>query len=149
MPMEIQKYLSFLADLQKCLDSLTALEQRKLTAIQTADFDALDQCIKEEQAVALDLRGREHKRADLLAQLGLPDASLRELPEHCPAEYRRQANEITQDVLRSYQVLASAQNAARTLMESDLRHIQQELDRRQEKRQDTSAARSAQTDLRV
>ena len=140
--MEFQKYLSFLADLQKCLDSLTALEQRKLTAIQTADFDALDQCIKEEQAAALDLRGREHKR-------GLPDASLRELPDHCPAEFRRQASEITQDVLRSYQVLASAQNAARTLMESDLRHIQQELDRRQEKRQDTSAARSAQTDLRV
>ena len=147
--MEVQKYFSFLTDLQKCLDSLSALEQRKIAAIQAGDFGALDQCIKEEQAAALDLRGREQKRVDLLAQLGLPNVPLRELPEHCPAEYRRQANEITQDVLRSYEVLASAQNAARTLMESDLRHIQQELDRRQEKRQDTSAARSAQTDLRV
>ena len=147
--MEFQKYLSFLSDLQKCLDSLTALEQRKISVIQAMDFDALDQCIKQEQAAALDLRGREQKRADLLAQLGLPNVPLRELPYHCPAEYRGQAKEITQDVLRSYEVLASAQTAARTLMESNLRHIQHELDRRNEKRQESSAAHSAQTDLRV
>ncbi len=147
--MEIQKYLSFLSDLQKCLDSLTALENRKIKAVQTADFDELDRCIKLEQAAALDLRGREQKRAELLKQLGLPDVSLRELPSRCPVESRGQVSAVTEEVLRSYQVLASAQTAARTLMESNLRHIQQELDRREEKRQATPAPHSTQTDFRV
>lgn len=147
--MEFQKYLSFLTDLQKCLDSLTTLEQRKISAIQSMDFDALDQCIKQEQAAALDLRGREQKRAELLAQLELSGVSLRDLPEHCPAEYRGQAREVTQSVLSSYEVLASAQTASRTLMESNLRHIQHELDHRREPRRESSATRTAQTDLRV
>ena len=147
--MAVQTYLSFLSDLQKCLDSLAALENRKIKAVQSCDFDALDQCIKEEQAAALDLRGREQKRAELLKQLGLPDVPLRELPNHCPAESRAQVSAVTEDVLRSYQVLSSAQTAARTLMESNLRCIQKELDRREQQRQNTSSNHSTQTDFRV
>lgn len=147
--MDIQNYLAFLSDLGKCLDSLTALEQRKIAAIQASDFDALDQCIKQEQAAALDLRGREQKRAEMLAQLGLPDVPLRQLPDHCPAEVRAQAAEITQEVLRSYEVLSSAQTAARTLMESNLRRIQQELDHREAERREKPAAHPKQTDFRV
>ena len=58
--------------------------------------------------------------------------------------------EITQQILRSYQVLSSAQQAARTLMESNLRRIQRELDRREEAQPaPSSASRKTTTDLRV
>ena len=146
--MEMQAYLSFLSDLRQALDSLAALEQKKIQAVQAGDLEALDECMKKEQVATLDLRGREQKRADLLKQLGLEQVSLRDLPSRCPPQYKGQATEISQQVLRSYQVLSSAQQAARTLMESNLRHIQKELDRRQESKQ-TPAPKKSQTDFRV
>ena len=148
--MDMKNYLSFLSELHQSLDSLAALEQRKIAAVQAGNLDELDQCMKEEQAAALDLRGREQKRSALLKQLGLETVPLRELPSHCPPQYKAQAAEITQQVLRSYQVLSSAQTAARTLMESNLRHIQQELDRRETAHPAKApAAQKPQTDFRV
>ena len=104
--MNMQNYLGFLTELNQALDTLTALEQRKLKAVQNNDLQTLDQCMKQEQAAALDLRGREHKRNALLKELGLEQVSLRDLPSHCPPQYKHQATEISQQVLRSYQVLS-------------------------------------------
>lgn len=147
--MEMQSYLVFLSELCQALDTLTGLEQRKITAVRAGDLAELDQCMKQEQAAALDLRGREQKRAQLLTQLGLEQVSLRELPGHCPPELKQQAAEITQQLTRSYQVLSSARTAARTLMESNLRHIQQELERRESAPHQQAASQGTQTDLRV
>lgn len=148
--MDMQNYLGFLTELNQALDTLTALEQRKLKAVQDKDLQTLDQCMKQEQAAALDLRGREHKRNALLKELGLEQVSLRDLPSHCPPQYKRQATEISQQVLRSYQVLSSTQQAARTLMESNVRHIQQELERREtEHRKQPPASKKTQTDFRA
>ncbi len=146
--MEIQSYLVFLSELCQVLDSLTRLEQRKITAVRAGNLADLEQCMKQEQAAALDLRGREQKRTRLLAQLGLEQVPLRDLPKHCPPEYRQQASDITQQLIRSYQVLSSARTAARTLMESNLHRIQQELDRRQQVKE-APAPKASQTDFRV
>lgn len=148
--MDMQKYFTFLSDLRQALDSLAALEQQKIQAIQAGDLEALDQFMKREQVATLDLRGREQKRTALLKELGLEKIPLRELPNHCPPEYKGQALEISQQVLRSYQVLSSAQEAARTLMESHLRRIDKELERRQKAPQkEASAPQKPQTDFRV
>ena len=146
--MDMQAYFSFLSQLRQALDSLTALEQEKIQAVQAGDLETLDACMKREQVATWDLRGRERKRTELLRQLGLEQVSLRELPAHCSPQDRGQAAELSEQVLRSYQVLSSAQQAARTLMESNLRHIQQELDRRQQT-PEAPASKKSQTDFRV
>ena len=146
--MEFHDYLTFLQELCEELDTLTEVEQRKIAAIQAGDLETLESCMKQEQAAALSLRGREQHRQKMLQALGLEQISLRELPRHCPPEDKGRTAEITQQVLRSYQVLSSAQQAARTLMESNLRHIQKELDRRQEA-QESPVPQKPQTDFRV
>ena len=147
---EMQEYLTFLSDLRQALDRLTQLEQQKIQAVQAGNLDELDQCMKQEQAAALDLRGREQRREALLKQLGLEGTPLRDLPLHCSASEKQQASEISQQVLRSYKVLASAQQTARTLMESNLRHIQKELEHREANPQpQTSVPRKPQTDFRA
>ena len=82
--MDMQSYLVFLSELQQALDALSALEQRKIAAVRAGNLDELDQCMKQEQAAALDLRGREQKRTALMKELGLEQVSLRALPDHCP-----------------------------------------------------------------
>ena len=148
--MDVKDYLSFLSELRQALDSLTALEQRKLSAVQAGNLEELDSCMKQEQIATLDLRGREQKRAAMLKELGLEQVPLRDLPGHCPDQYRAQASEMVQQILRSYQVLSSAQTAARTVMESNLRHIQQELEHREALHQGHPAApHKSQTDFRA
>lgn len=148
--MDVKDYLSFLSELRQALDSLAALEQRKLSAVQAGNLEELDVCMKQEQVATLDLRGREQKRAAMLKKLGLEQVPLRDLPGRCPDQYRAQASETVQQILRSYQVLSSAQTAARTVMESNLRHIQQELEHREALHQGHPAGpHKPQTDFRA
>lgn len=148
--MEFHDYLTFLQELRQELDTLSGVEQRKIAAIQAGDLDALDACMKQEQAATLSLRGREQHRGKMLRALGLEGVALGELSRRCPPQDRAQTAEVTQQVLSSYRVLSSAQQAARTLMESNLRRIQQELDRREADRQyPVTDARKATTDFRA
>lgn len=147
--MKIQPYLSFLEELGRKLEELAQLEQRKLDAVRAGDLETLEQYMKREQAAALDLRGREQRRKALLRDLGLEDVSLRDLPAHCPPDCREQVQEATRRVMNSYREFTSAQTAARTLMEANLRHIQGELDQRQQAQQAQPAHQSGQTDFRA
>lgn len=82
-------------------------------------------------AAALSLRGREQHRKAMLRDLGLEHVSLADLPRHVRRRSRNGPAAISQQVLRSYQVLSSAQQTARTLMESRLHRIERELEQRE------------------
>lgn len=91
------------------LDALSGVEQQKISAVRSGDLGALDACMKQEQAAALSLRGREQHRKAMLRDLGLEHVSLADLPRHCPPQEQERTAAISQQVLRSYQVLSSAQ----------------------------------------
>ena len=120
--------LRFLEELDGALTSLTALQDEKRAAAQ--DLDGLNACMKREQALSLALRGLERRREPLLASLGLAGTALRDLPQRCPPEHRGETARAVEKVLRSYQVLQSAQGAARTVLEGRLRQVEGELERR-------------------
>lgn len=127
--MEFKDYLTFLQKLHQELTELSAVEQKKITAVQAGDLDTLDVCMKQEQAATMSLRGQEQRRNQLLKQLGLEQIPLRELPRHAPAALRSETQQTVEQLMRTYQVLASAQGAARTLMESDLHKIERQLEK--------------------
>lgn len=127
--MEFKDYLTFLQKLHQELTELNAVEQKKIAAVQAGDLDTLDVCMKQEQAATMSLRGQEQRRNQLLKQLGLEQVPLRELPRHAPAALRSETQQTVERLMRTYQVLTSAQGAARTLMESDLRKIERQLER--------------------
>lgn len=127
--MNFEQYLTFLKELQKELDSLTAVQQQKITAVQGSDLDILNECMRQEQAITLSLRGLERKRDSMLSALGLSGVLLRDLPQRCPEAYRTQTISAVESLQHSYQVLQSAQTAARTLMETQIHLIEKELTR--------------------
>lgn len=150
--MEFRDYLSLLEELCRELDTLCGVENQKLAAVQAGDLEALDACMKQEQAAALSLRGRERHRQQMVQALGLENASLRELPQRCPPEDKPRTEALVQQILRSYEVLSSTQETSRSLMESALRQIQKKLDGQDTASAAAAAARSAgktQKDFRV
>lgn len=125
--MEFEGYLQFLTKLGTQFDQLTAIEQEKIQAVKDGNLAWLNDCIRKEQANSLAMRGMEQQRTEWLKGLGLKDGALRNLPQQCPAQYRQQANQVVQDVLRQYQVLESAREASRTLLECQLHRIEGEM----------------------
>lgn len=79
-------YLELLRDLSASLDRLGQLAQEKRGAVQRSDLMGLDEVLKQEQAMTLNLRGLEQRRLKLLAQMGLTGVSLSDLPDRYPAE---------------------------------------------------------------
>ena len=117
---DFSEYLNFLEELEHTLQQLVDVEQKKSAAVSARDLDALNDCMKREQAFSMTLKGFEQKRARLLAALGLEDVSLRALPSRCPPEHREAARRMSERLINQYRILSSAQEPSRILMESRL-----------------------------
>ena len=146
---EFRDYLTFLESLQKELEKINGIEQRKIAAVRSGDLQALDACMKQEQAASLSLRGQEQRREALLKELGMQGVPLRELAEHAPQTLRAETTQKVEALLRTYQVLSSSQSAARTMMETSLRRLEKQLDQQETPVEKTSDVRPGQTDFRA
>ena len=120
--MEYSDYLALLSELCQLFDQISHVEQQKIDAVQGHALDELNEAMKREQALTLALRGCEQKRETLLTGLGLTGISLRDMPSHCPPEYRAETSRMVEQVLKGY--------AVRTLTELELRRVDGELARR-------------------
>ena len=119
--MEYSDYLALLSELCQLFDQISHVEQQKIDAVQGHALDELNEAMK---------RGCEQKRETLLTGLGLTGISLRDMPSHCPPEYRAETSRMVEQVLKGYAVLQAAQGSARTLTELELRRVDGELARR-------------------
>lgn len=130
MAAQFIEYVHLLHELERTLRDLTALQPEKIAAVRAHDLDVLNDCMKREQAASLALRGLEQKRSKLAAALEVADVPIRKLPQRCPQECRSDMAEAVESLLRRGEELRSAQNAARTVVEGDLRRVNGELERR-------------------
>lgn len=125
--MDFAGYLRFLTQMGEQLIELSGIEQEKVRAVQSGDLNALDGCIRREQAMGLTFRGLEQRREGWIQELNLPDGSLRRLPELCPPELRQEAAQTVETVLRQYEVCRSARESARTVLECELHRVERQL----------------------
>ena len=119
-----RSYLTLLRDLNKCLEQLSQLAQDKTGAVRQNDLLRLDEIMKQEQAMTLNLRGLEQKRLRLTAQLGLDGVPLTGLPARFPAALRPQASQDAERLYQSYQLYRSCAEVARNTLECNLHEIE-------------------------
>lgn len=118
-------YLSLLQDVEKSLSHLTELSHQKMHAMGQNDLIALDEVLKQEQAMTLTLRGYEQKRSKLLKELGLEKVPLQSLDTHYPPHLQAQAKQTAQSLRESYQTFHQSWDVARNAMEHNLHEIEQ------------------------
>lgn len=119
-----QSYLKLLNELGGSLERLGQLAQDKAAAVRRDDLIGLDEVLKQEQAMALNLRGVEQRRLKLAAQLGLDRVSLSDLPSRCPPELEVQAGQTVEQLRQSYAVYRGCADMARNLLELNLHQIE-------------------------
>ena len=118
-------YLKLLREVGTLLEQLAVLAQQKADAVRQDDLLALDEVLKQEQALGLNLRGLELRRAKLAPQLGLSGASrLEDLPGKCPPELRQEAKQTVDSVRGSYKIYRSCADMAKSLLELNLHQIE-------------------------
>ena len=118
-----RSYLGVLKELGGTLDRLTPLAQQKAEAVRANDLLALDEVLKQEQALSLNLRGLELKRQKLAPQLGLDGVPLSKLPEHCPPQLADEARKTAAALRESYEIYRSYADMARNTLELNLHQI--------------------------
>ena len=123
MEAQFRSYLGVLKELSGTLDRLTPLAQQKAEAVRGNDLLALDEVLKQEQALSLNLRGLELKRQKLVIQLGLDGVRLARLPEHCPPQLADETRKTADALRESYEIYCSYANMARNTLELNLHQI--------------------------
>ena len=123
MEAPFRPYFGVLRELSGVLERLTPLAQQKVDAVRADDLLALDEVLKQEQALALNLRGLELKRQKLVPQLGLDNVPLSRLSEHCPAQLAGEARETAAALRESYEIYRGYAGMARNTLELNLHQI--------------------------
>ena len=118
------QYLSLLDALRTSLDQLSDLARQKTAAVRRDDLIALDEALKQEQAMSLALRGQEIKRTKLLKELGLDGSNLSRLVAGYPKELQFQAKQTVDALRQSYEVYRNTSDVARSTLEVNLRAIE-------------------------
>lgn len=119
-----QAYLDLLRELSGCLDRLGELSEQKAQTVRQDDLLAMDEVLKQEQVLSLSLRGLEQRRVKLLAQLGLSEVPLADLPEKYPAELQGEAKQTVENLRSSYKIFRARADMARNVLELNLHQIE-------------------------
>ena len=123
MEEQFRAYLGVLRELSGVLDRLTPLALQKAEAARAGDLPAMDEVLKQEQALSLNLRGLELRRQKLASQLGLEGVPLSGLAERCPAVLADEARKTAAALRKSYEIYQSYSNLARSTLELNLHQI--------------------------
>ena len=120
----MEELLTLFESLTGHLDKLTELAKQKTMAVRKNDLLELDQILREEQALALALRGLEQKRIALLQKLGLADVPLTALPPKAPESLQQKTRNTVDGLRRAYQIYANAAEIARNTLECNLHEVE-------------------------
>lgn len=152
---DFETYQTLLINLSQTLASLTEIEQRKTTAVCNDDLSLLNECMKQEQALTMKLRGYEKQQQKMHNYMGLRDVALSEIKEYVPQESRLEMKQTSDELRRQYELFSSAFKVARNMLECNLYQVQQvitELNERPKAGDEECAAaitNEMNTDLRV
>lgn len=118
------EYLALLQEVSSTLEKLTEVAQLKTAAVRMDDLATLNECMKQEQALSLALRGFEQKRTASLPALGLVGVPLSTLSSHYPLDHQMEAKAVSESALRHYRLYQSAAEVARNTLESNLHQVE-------------------------
>lgn len=119
-----EAYLNLLREVGALLEQLAALAQQKAAAVRQDDLLALDEVLNQEQALSLNLRGLELRRAKLVPQLGLEGTALKDLLSKYPPELQPEAKRVIESLQGSYKIYRSCADMARSTLELNLHQIE-------------------------
>lgn len=114
-------------------------EASKARAAETFDIELMDQCMKEEQAFILQMKGYEKKRQTLLKSCSIPAGThLNELFPLLPKPVQEQTEQTFEDLKTAYDSFYTEYQKAAALLKKNGRVVSDELTRLQKLQEQTT-----------
>lgn len=123
----MEKYSEFHAlikDFIELFDTLIDVEQKKLDAVIANDIAKVEESIKKEQAVILQLRGLEHHRESAQDAMDMKDLTFREILEQAPEDVSKALTPMFQELTKKVHTFRSINDNAKDAINVKLHHIQ-------------------------
>lgn len=125
----LDDFIDLLEKLILLFDDLTDVEQTKLNAIKKRDIDALNDCMKEEQAYLLQFRGLDKKRESMQKELGFENMKLTEIiPTLKDKQYKDEFQELYDALKETMNYYQQIHNSAKSIIETRLIGIERAID---------------------
>ena len=121
---QYRSYLDLLEALREKLAELSDLARLKTAVVRNDDLLALDEVLRQEQAITLSFRGLDQKREKLLGELGASDLPLASLPDCYPAAMQAEARQVVEELRNRYVAFRQAAGKTRTLLEQNLHEVE-------------------------
>lgn len=120
----MEQFQKIIRDLIVLFEEHLPLEQRKLEAIQQDDVSGVEECMKQEQALTLKLKGLDRKRESIQKELGWEGKPFREIVDAVPAENRQELRKLFDQLTNIVTIFSETNKEAMTAMEVHLRDMQ-------------------------
>lgn len=125
---DFNQLAALLDSLSHLLGQLTEKQQAIVKAVRTDDLQLLGECMKHQQALALQLRSIDQKRERLQKELHIEQVKLSELPSHVPeGELRRTIRAAAERLSSAYRLMQSASEVARSSLECSLHEVEKRI----------------------
>lgn len=102
---------------------LTVTQQTKLEAAQQYNTEALNECMKKEQAATLALRGYDKKRQKLQDELGFHDMTFQQIIPLLPQDQQYEFSSAFEQLNNSYSFYKETADCAKELIEINIHRL--------------------------
>ena len=119
-----RSYLELLETLRTKIEALSELSKKKIEAAEKDDLMALNEVIKQEQALSLAFRGLELSREKLQKEMGIQGIALSQLESRYPLEMRENARQAVAALQEEYQSYQGVAKTARGVLEHNLYEVE-------------------------
>lgn len=123
---KFESMIKLIDELTNTLVKLSDMQRQIVMAVREDDLAKLADCMKHEQVLSLTLRNTEQKRLKLQEELGLEEMKLSELPLKVKDAYMQiRIRNAASKLSAQYKIVRSTSDAARSILESNLRRVEQ------------------------
>lgn len=119
----MEKFKKVIGDLTAIFEEYLPLEQKKLKAVQEDNIAVVEECMTQEQALILKLRGLDQKRINAQKELGWEGKNFRQIVDSVPQDERQEIQELLDNLDNAMTVFHDTNKNAMTTMEVHLREI--------------------------
>lgn len=106
-------------------EHLCEVEHKKLNTVQKNRVTLLEECMNEEQAAILRLRGLDKRREQCMAALGFGSLTFRELLEKVPEDEQKELNPLFEQLSAKVKEFQDISDCAQAMININLHHINQ------------------------
>lgn len=119
-----EQFVGIIQELIQLFQHLIEVEEGKVEVVRKNQVIALEECMNQEQAAILKLRGLEQKREQLLESMGYGGFTFRRILEECPSAQKDILSPLFQELEKNIASFKEVNDNGKELLQLNLHKIE-------------------------